>query len=56
MIAAFGLAISTLPFLAGGILLIAAGDAGLYCIAIGIILGFVATLQNGWVLLIEILR
>jgi hypothetical protein len=29
---------------------------GLYWIATGIILSFVATRQNGWVLLIEILR
>lgn len=49
-------ALSALPELIGGILLIAGSETGLYWIATGIILSFVATLQNGWVLMIEILR
>jgi hypothetical protein len=40
----------------GSILLVAGDDAGLYWIGIGIILSFVAALQNAWVLLVEILR
>ena len=49
-------AIAFLPNLIGGGLLIAGDDSGLYWVAIGVILSFLATLQNGWVLLIEILR
>jgi hypothetical protein len=49
-------AVSALPEIIGGALLIAGQEAGLYWIGTGIILSFVATLQNGWVLLIEILR
>ena len=49
-------ALAALPEIIGGVLLVAGGDGGLYWIATGIILSFVATLQNGWVLLIEILR
>lgn len=49
-------ALSALPEIVGGALLVAGAEAGLYWIATGIILSFVATLQNGWVLLIEILR
>ena len=44
------------PNLVGGYLLVVGNDSGLYWVAIGIILSFLATLQNGWVLLIEILR
>jgi hypothetical protein len=47
---------STLPYFAGGVLLVAGQPAGLYCIAIGVIVSFAITLENGWVLLIEILR
>jgi len=49
-------AVSALPEIIGGALLIAGQETGLYWIGTGIILSFVATLQNGWVLLIEILR
>ena len=48
--------IACAPTLIGALLLIAGIDSGLYWIAIGVILSFLATLQNGWVLLIEILR
>lgn len=49
-------ALSSLPYVIGGIALVFGVEAGLYWVAIGVILGFVVTLQNGWVLLIEILR
>lgn len=49
-------AFAFVPNLVGGPLLIADNEAGLYWIAVGVILTFVATLQNGWVLLVEILR
>jgi hypothetical protein len=53
----FGLvAISAIPPIIGGALLVAGNEAGLYWIATGVILSFVATLTNGWVLMIEILR
>jgi len=55
-VASAGLLASVIPHLVGGLLLVAGNTAGLYWIAIGIILGFVVVLQNGWVLLIEILR
>ena len=45
-----------LPMLVGGLMLIVGRDYALYWVAIGIILSFVVTLQNGWVLLVEILR
>ncbi len=49
-------ALASVPQLVGGSLLVAGNESGLYWIATGIILSFVATLQNGWVLLVEILR
>jgi len=49
-------ALACLPNLVGGVLLIAGNEAGLYWVAVGVILSFLATLQNGWVLLVEILR
>ena len=48
--------LSSLPYVIGGIALVLGNTAGLYWIAVGVILGLVITLQNGWVLLIEILR
>jgi modulator of FtsH protease len=47
---------SALPETIGGLLLVAGSDSGLYWVATGVIVSFIATLQNGWVLLIEILR
>ena len=44
------------PPIIGGGLLVAGNDTGMYWVAAGIILAFLATLQNGWVLLVEILR
>ncbi|HTJ58731.1 MAG TPA: hypothetical protein VL418_14350 [Devosiaceae bacterium] len=49
-------AIFAIPEIIGGALLVAGEASGLYWIATGIILSFLASLQNGWVLLIEILR
>lgn len=49
-------AVAFLPNLIGGYLLIIGNESGLYWVAVGVILSFLATLQNGWVLLIEILR
>lgn len=40
----------------GGALLIAGSDTGLYWIGTGVIVMMVFALQNGWVLLVEILR
>ena len=48
--------LSSLPYVVGGISLVLGNEAGLYWVAVGVILGLVVTLQNGWVLLIEILR
>ncbi len=44
------------PTFVGSILLIAGHDAGFYWIGAGIILSFISALENGWVLLVEILR
>lgn len=44
------------PLIAGSLLLVAGNEHGLYWIAIGIVLSYVSTLMNSWVLLIEILR
>ena len=52
----FTAAFAFMPNLIGGALLIAGDHSGLYWVAVGVILSFLATLQNGWVLLVEILR
>ena len=49
-------AMAFLPNLIGGGLLIAGSESGLYWVGAAVILSFLVTLQNGWVLLIEILR
>jgi modulator of FtsH protease len=49
-------AISALPPIIGGILLLVGNESGAYWIAVGIIMAFVTTLLSGWVLLVEILR
>lgn len=46
----------TLPVVVGGISLIAGGGGGLYWIGLGVLLLFVASVWNAWVLLVEILR
>ncbi len=45
-----------LPFAVGGVLLAADTDAGLYWLAGGILLVFIVSVANAWVLLVEILR
>ena len=44
------------PTFVGGVMLIVGQDGALYWVAVGIILSLVVTLENGWVLLVEILR
>lgn len=44
------------PLLIGGLLLTAGGPGGLYWLAAGVLLAFLAALLNTWVLLVEILR
>ncbi|HXY71872.1 MAG TPA: hypothetical protein VEM41_04965 [Actinomycetota bacterium] len=46
----------TLPVVVGAISLIAGGGGGLYWIGLGVLLLFVASVWNAWVLLVEILR
>ena len=48
--------IQVLPFMVGGVLLMAGGDSGFYWVAGGVISAFVFSVFNGWVLLVEILR
>lgn len=48
--------LQTLPFLIGGCLLCAQRETGLYWIAAGIILIFIFSMSNAWILLVEILR
>jgi hypothetical protein len=48
--------LQVLPFFGGALLLMRGDDAGFYWIAGGIITGFVFSVFNGWVLLVEILR
>jgi hypothetical protein len=44
------------PFIVGGILLVAGADAGTGWIAAGILAVFVGSVANAWVLLVEFLR
>jgi hypothetical protein len=46
----------TVPFVVGGISLIAESGGGLYWIAAGILLGIAGGVANAWVLLVEIRR
>ena len=48
--------IGTLPFVIGGISLIAESGGGLYWLLAGIILATIGSVSNAWVLLVEILR
>jgi hypothetical protein len=48
--------IQVLPFITGGILLIAGYDSGLYWVAGGAMAVFIFSVFNGWILLVEILR
>jgi modulator of FtsH protease len=44
------------PFAVGGVLLATDNEGGLYWVAAGILLVFVVSVANAWVLLVEILR
>jgi hypothetical protein len=48
--------LQVLPFVIGGILLLAGHDRGIYWIAGGCIAIFIFSVLNAWVLLVEILR
>ncbi len=50
------IALGTVPFLIGGVSLIAESGGGLYWIVAGIVLATMGSVANAWVLLIEILR
>jgi hypothetical protein len=45
-----------LPFLVGGILLLAGMPGGAYWVAAGVLAVFIVSIVNAWVLLVEILR
>jgi hypothetical protein len=45
-----------LPFVTGAALIVAGVESGVYAIAAGILLTFVGSVANAWVLLVEILR
>lgn len=45
-----------LPFLVGGLLLLAGVEAGLFWNAAGIVLVFIGSVLSAWILLVEILR
>jgi hypothetical protein len=49
-------AVGTLPFVVGGISLIAGAGGGLYWILVGVVGAVLAAALNAWVLMIEILR
>ena len=48
--------VQTVPFVIGGILLVAGSYVGLYWIAGGVLLVFIGSVANAWILLVEILR
>jgi hypothetical protein len=48
--------LQTLPFIGGGIWLILRNSDGLYAIAFGVLMIFIAATLNTWVLMVEILR
>lgn len=45
-----------LPFLIGAVLLLTGAETGMYWVAGGIVLVFVGSTANAWVLLVEVLR
>jgi len=49
-------ALGTLPYVVGGLLLIADADGGLYWVIAGVVGAIVGAVLNAWVLLVEILR
>lgn len=50
------LVIPALAFLVGGGMLVAGDVAGLYFVVVGMLLAFIGTIVNAWVLLVEIRR
>ena len=48
--------LQTLPFIGGGVWLILRNFDGLYAIAFGVLMIFIAATLNTWVLMVEILR
>ena len=48
--------VQMLPFLVGAVILLTGSFSGLYWIAAGVLLVFVGSVANAWVLLVEILR
>jgi hypothetical protein len=48
--------VQILPFLVGAVILLTGSFSGLYWIAAGVLLVFVGSVANAWVLLVEILR
>ena len=48
--------VQMLPFLVGAVILLTGSFSGLYWIAAGVLLVFVGSVTNAWVLLVEILR
>ncbi|MDH6181193.1 hypothetical protein M2152_001375 [Microbacteriaceae bacterium SG_E_30_P1] len=50
------LVIPTLAMVVGGVVLVTGDAAGLYWVVAGIVLGFVGTVLNAWVVLIELRR
>lgn len=50
------LIVPILSFVAGALILVAGLDAGLYFVAAGMLLAFVSSVLNAWVLLVEIRR
>ncbi len=48
--------VQMVPFLVGGGILLAGNFSGLYWIAAGVLLVFIGSVANAWVLLVEILR
>lgn len=48
--------IGTVPYVIGGLLLLADADGGLYWVVAGVIGAIVGAVLNAWVLLVEILR
>ena len=48
--------VQIVPFVSGGILLVAGSSVGLYWVAAGVLLVFIGSVANAWILLVEILR
>lgn len=51
-----GPAFAPWPYLAGGVMLLTQNPLGYHLIGIGVLIGLGVSLQNSWILLVEILR